>query len=276
MPAPLPASIRRTRILDRIRRDGGVTVAELARAHGISNMTAHRDLEQLAGEGLVERVRGGARALAGDREPVEAPAHATAWEHRIGQAAAAKAAIAADAAGLVSSGETVFLDASSTALALATALMEDPPYELTVVTNSPMIAAQIHADPIHVVACPGELDQQTRSVTGRWTVDFVRRLNFDTAFVSCAGVTLDAGLTTARGPIRDVLRAARESASRTVALVDSTKFGRASLVSIAPAQDLDLIVTDDALAPAVAAAFQDAGVRLRVAPALSPAAGSPA
>ena len=253
--------MRRAQMLERIRRDGGATVAELARAHSISSMTAHRDLEQLAREGLVERVRGGARALAVGGQ---APPHPTAWDHRIGQAAEAKSAIGAHAATLVGAGSTIFLDASSTALALATALSADAPYELTLVTNSPMIAAQIRADSIHVVVCPGELDQYTRTITGRWTVEFIRRLNFDTAFVSAAGLTLDAGLTTSRGPIADVLRAARDAAARVVALVDATKFGRASLVSIAPAQDVDLIVSDAALDAQVAGAFRSAGVELAI------------
>jgi DeoR/GlpR family transcriptional regulator of sugar metabolism len=253
--------MRRAQMLERIQRDGGVTVAELARAHAISNMTAHRDLEQLAREGLVERVRGGAQALA-RRGP--APPHPTAWEHRIAQAPEAKAAIGAYAATLVTGGSTIFLDASSTALALATELAADPPYELTLVTSSPMIAAQIRADSIHVVVCPGELDQYTRTITGRWTTEFIRRLNFETAFVSAAGLTLDAGLTTSRGPIADVLRAAGDAAGRTVALVDATKFGRASLVSISPAQDVDLIVSDPALDAGLAGEFRAAGVELRV------------
>jgi DeoR family fructose operon transcriptional repressor len=248
--------MRRAQILERIEREGGVTVAELARIHAISNMTAHRDLEHLAREGLVERIRGGARAI-GARHP-------TAWDHRIGQAAVAKAAIADYAATLVASGETILLDASSTALALALELAREPPLELTLVTNSPMIAAEIRADSIHVVVCPGELDQHTRTITGRWTTEFIRRLNFDVAFVSSAGVTLEAGLTTSRAPIADVLRAARDVASRTVALVDSSKFGRASLVSIAPVQALDLVVSDGGLDAETEAEFRAAGVELQL------------
>ena len=258
----MPASMRRAQILERIRREGGVTIAELSRVHSISNMTAHRDLEQLAREGLVQRVRGGARALGEGAAPAT---HPTAWDHRIGQAAAAKEAIADYAAGLIAAGSTIFLDASSTALALAQRLMDDPPYELTLVTNSPMIAASVRAEPIHVVVCPGELDQPTRSVTGRWTVEFIRRLNVDTAFVSCAGLTLEAGLTTSRSPIADVLRAARDVAGQTIALVDSTKYGRASLVSIARAQDLDAIVTDKNLPRGAAADLRGAGVTLQLA-----------
>ena len=254
----VPASLRRAQILERIQRDGGVTVSELARAHAVSNMTAHRDLEQLARQGLVERIRGGARA-----RPAAQP-HPTAWDHRIREAAAAKAAIAEHAATLVSSGSTIFLDASSTALALAGALALDPPYELTLVTTSPMIAAQIGADTIHVVVCPGELDQHTRAITGRWTAEFIHRLNFDIAFVSAAGITLDAGLTTSRSTIAEVLRAARDAAGRTIAMVDATKFGRASLVSIAPAQELDLIVSDPGLDAAVAGEFRAAGVSLHI------------
>jgi DeoR/GlpR family transcriptional regulator of sugar metabolism len=260
----IPASTRRARILDRIRRDGGVTIAELARSHAISNMTAHRDLEQLASEGLVERVRGGARALPGDGGR---PAHPTAWGHRIDQAAEAKAAIAAEATKLVVSGSTIFLDASSTALALASTLAAAPPFELTLVTNSPMIAGEIRADSIHVVVCPGELDQHTRTITGRWTVEFIRRLNFDTAFVSAAGISLDAGLTTSRSPIAEVLQAAADVAARTIGMVDATKFGRASLVSVLPVGELDVLISDAGLEDDVAAAYQAAGVALRLAAA---------
>ena len=271
MPAPeTPASLRREQILQRLQSQGPVTIAELARVHSISKMTAHRDLEQLAREGLVERVRGGARAVT---RIASRDVHPTAWEYRIRQASEAKSAIAAHAATLVSAGSTIFLDASSTALALAIALMRDPPHGVTLVTNSPMISAQIHADSIHVVVCPGELDQQMRTVGGPWTVDFIRRLNFDAAFVSGAGLTLETGLTTSRGTIADVLGAARNTAACTIGLVDATKFGRASLVSVAAAGDLDLIVTDGALPDRVAREFRDSGVSLKLAGAPAAAAG---
>jgi DeoR/GlpR family transcriptional regulator of sugar metabolism len=255
----VPPALRRAQILERIQRDGGVSVAELARDHAVSAITVHRDLEQLSREGLVERVHGGARAVRGIGT---LPQIATAWTQRVEQAAGAKAAIAGRAA--VASGSTVFLDASSTALALARRRMEDPPNELTLVTNSPAIAYEVIAEPMHVVVCPGELDQHMRMLAGRWTVEFLHELNFDTAFVSAAGVTLDAGLTTSRRPLADLVNAARAAASRTVGLIDATKFGRASLVSIAPAQDLDVIVTDDGLEDAVAREYGAAGVRLEI------------
>jgi DeoR/GlpR family transcriptional regulator of sugar metabolism len=257
----VPPALRRAQILERIQRDGGVSVADLARDHAVSPITVHRDLEQLAREGLVERVHGGARVIRGSGVM---PLIATAWAQRVEQAGAAKMAIADYAATLVVAGSTIFLDASSTSLALARRLMEDPPNELTLVTNSPAISYEVSAEPMHVVVCPGELDQHMRMVAGRWTVEFMSELNFDTAFVSAAGVTLDAGLTTSRRPLADVVNAARAAAGRTVGLIDASKFGRASLVSIAPAQDLDVIVTDDGLEETVADEYRTAGVRLEI------------
>ena len=249
-------------MLDRIQREGGVSVAELARTHEVSAITVHRDLEQLAREGLVERVHGGARAIARRPASMAAPVIATAWSQRVGQAAAAKDAIAARAAALVEPGSTIFLDASSSALCLARRLMDDPPNELTLVTSSPAIAYEMQAEPVHVVVAPGELDQHMRMIAGRWTVEFVSQLNFDVAFVSAAGITLEEGLTTSRRPLADVVNAARSAAKRTVALIDASKFGRASLLTIMGADDPDLIITDPALPADVANAYDAAGVHL--------------
>ena len=258
----MPPALRRAQILQRIQRDGGVSVADLARTHAVSAVTVHRDLEELAREGLVERVHGGARAVSA---MPSAPAIPTAWTQRADQGGAAKASIAAHAVRYVGHGATIFLDASSSALALARRLVEDPPNELTLVTNSPAIAYEIQADAIHVVIAPGELDQHMRMLAGRWTIEFLSELNFAVAFVSAAGVSLDQGLTTARRPLADVVNAARASAERSVGLIDATKFGRSSLLSIARAQELDAIVTDAELKADVAEEYRAAGVRLEIA-----------
>ena len=259
----MPPALRRAQILEDIQRNGGRSVADLARAHSVSAITVHRDLEALAAEGLVERVHGGARAVGGAPRGTT-PSIATAWVQRVGQASAAKEAIAARAATLVAPGSTIFLDASSTVLALARRLMDGAPNELTLVTNSPAIAFEMHAEPVHVVVAPGELDQHMRMLAGRWTVEFLAELNFDLAFVSAAGITLEEGLTTSRRPLADVVNAARASAERTIALIDSTKFGRASLLSIMRAGDPDLIITDSGLDAVAADAFPAAGVRLEI------------
>jgi DeoR/GlpR family transcriptional regulator of sugar metabolism len=258
----VPPALRRSQILERIRRDRGVTVAELASAHGVSAITVHRDLAELAADGLIERVHGGARAVDGgaDSERIE-----TAWDKRVRQAGEAKAAMARHAARLVEDGSTIFLDSSSTCLALAQRLAAEPPGTISLVTNSPAIAFELTAEPIHVIVTPGEVDQHLRLIGGRWAAEFLTQLNLDIAFISAAGFTLEEGLTTSRRPLADVVNTARSVARRNVALVDSTKFGRASLVTMARPEELDLLIVDQDLPSDALATYRRAGVRIEQA-----------
>ena len=262
---PVPTSERRARILEHIQQAGGVSLAELAREHEVSTITVHRDLEQLSRQGLVERFHGGARATrTADAAPPE-----TAWDRRLRQAGAAKDAIAAHARGLVRDGSTVFLDATSTAFALAHRIELEPPEDVTIVTTSPAIALGMESDRVRVIMAPGEVDLRMRAIADGWTVDFLRRIQLDIAFISGSGIDLAHGLTTSRRQLADTLAAVRGSSARVVALVDASKFGRASMVTIAPARELDAVVVDAGVAADDVAAFQAAGVRLEVAPALA-------
>jgi DeoR/GlpR family transcriptional regulator of sugar metabolism len=256
------ASARRARILEHIQSVGGASLAELARDHAVSAITVHRDLEHLSREGLVERFHGGARAIAGQRsDGIE-----TAWDRRLREASGPKDAIAAYARRMIADGATIFLDASSTCFALAHRLQLEPPEELSIVTNSPAIALGIEDGPVRVILAPGEVDLRMRAIADGWTVDFLRRISMDLAFLSGAGLDLEHGLTTTRRQVADTLQAASAAAARTVALVDASKFGRSSLVAVASAAELDAVVADSGLAPEVAAAYRRAGVTLELAP----------
>jgi DeoR/GlpR family transcriptional regulator of sugar metabolism len=257
----VPPALRRSQMLERIRREGGVTVTELARTHGVSPVTVHRDLAELAAEGLIERVHGGARAVDG----AGAANIETDWDKRLRQSRDAKEAMAARAASLVADNATIFVDASSTCLAVAHALADRAAGPLTLVTNSPAIAFELTADQIHVVVVPGEVDQNMRLIAGRWAIEFLAALNIDIAFLSAAGVTLEQGLTTSRRPLADVVNAARAVADRSVALIDSSKFGRSSLLTICTPEELDLLIVDAGLPVAELQSYRRAGVAVEVA-----------
>ena len=257
----MPADVRRARILEQIQRSGGASVAELAAAHGVSTITVHRDLETLAREGLVERIRGGARP-SGDGARIQV---ATDWTKRLRHAADEKRAIAARAADLVEDGSTIFVDSSTTCLALARQLERHPPRALTLVTNSPSVAAELHAQSIHVIVAPGEVDQTLRMIGGRWTAEFLAQLNIEAAFVSAAGITLEHGLTTTRRALADVLQAALQSSARKIGLIDSSKFGLSALLTIAHANELDAVIVDAALPDETLDTYRAAGVNLILA-----------
>ena len=110
-----------------------------------------------------------------------------------------------------------------------------------------------------------------RLIGGRWAYEFLSGLNIDLAFVSAAGVTLEKGLTTSRRPLADVVNAARAVAERCVALLDSSKFGRASLLTMARPDELDLLIVDAGLPASVVDEYRRAGVPIEVAGAPQPA-----
>ena len=166
---------------------------------------------------------------------------------------------------LVEDGSTIFVDASSTGLALARVLELRPPTELTLVTNSPAIALGPDGghDPRDRAA--GELNQHMRVLTGRWTVDFLDELNI------AIGVHLGRRHH-ARARADDVAQRARGHAQRgrgrggdegRAARLDEVQAVVAA--DRAQAQSLDLIITDDGLDPATVAEYRRAGVNLVVA-----------
>ena len=252
-------TLRRTSIMDRIRRDGAASVGELAHELEVSPATIHRDLRALTEEGLVERVHGGARL--GDGEGTGR----SAWASRRSRNVAAKAQIGRRALEWVEDGSTVFLDASSTCLALASSLAASSVSALTLVTNSPAVAAEFDHEGVHLIVTPGEVDQNLRMIGGRWTVEFLGSLNFATSFISAIGITPERGLSTAQRNIADVLGAVRRASTRTVALIDSSKYGIQSLLPVAQLDELDAVIVDDGLPDSGRNELRAAGANLVVA-----------
>jgi len=256
----MPPELRRLEILGNVRRNGGASISELAREYSVSAVTIHRDLEMLARDGMVTRIHGGARAL-----DALAPQVETDFMKRVRQNPAGKDMIAMQALKEIEDGATIFIDHSTSCLALARHIERHPPKALTIVTNSPAIAYELHESAIQVVVTPGDVDQTMRIISGGWTEDFLSRLHFEIAFVSAAGLSLKRGLTTTRQSLAGTLRAVHAVSEGTVALIDSTKVGRDSLLTIFGAQEPDEILTDDGAPAELVAEYRAAGVNLVVA-----------
>jgi DeoR/GlpR family transcriptional regulator of sugar metabolism len=246
---------RRDQIKEAIERDGYVRLSSLSEQFGVAPVTIHRDLDYLEAEGVVERVRGGART------PEQHVARSE-YSIRLDQAIAQKNEIAARALAEIPDGATVFMDASTTVMALARQLEREPGRGLTVVTNSPAIAHEILAPFVHVIVLPGELNQSLRAITGRWTAEFLDELTFNVAFVSAAAISLDQGLMTTQRELAEVTRAAFPRASRRVALVDSTKFTASALMTMAPIEQVDLLITDHGLPEQTIEEYRAAGINI--------------
>jgi DeoR family fructose operon transcriptional repressor len=256
----LPPEVRREKIVAAVLQDGGAAINDLARMFNVSPVTVHRDLNLLAERGQLARVHGGARALDGSAVQPE-----TSWTRRMQHTQQAKQEIAARAIEWVVEGSTVFIDHSTTSLMLMREVERKGFDELTVVTNSPAVINEFQAEFLHVIATPGEVDGHLRMIGGAWTAEFLRGINISAAFISGAAFTPEAGLTSSQRVIADTLRAAVEQSLQAIALVDSTKWGRVSMLPIAQGTDFAAVVTDSALPPEERSACSKAHINLVIA-----------
>lgn len=253
------AGQRRAAILSLVDQTGGVRVADLVDRFGVSDMTIRRDIEQLASEGLVERVHGGALAVSG-RSGVE-PGFVVKSELMTSE----KQSIARTAAELVAPGASIAISAGTTTAELARELRGVP--DLTIVTNSVPVAQVMHEAPAPDlrVVLTGGMRTPSDALVGPVAVSSLASLHVDMLFLGVHGIDVRAGLTTPNISEAETNRALVSAARRTCVLADHTKWGVVGLATIVRLTEIDLLVSDDGLPARARSAITDAGVELLVA-----------
>ena len=248
---------RRQSIVDLLRRQPGMRVPELAQVLSVSEGTVRNDLNALEADGQVTRVHGGAIL----RDPNKY--HNVSFQARRQQYAAEKMLIAQCAAELVEDGDSILLDASSTAYCLALSIQDRQ--RLRVVTNGLDVARLLAHNPTHtVILIGGILSEDGSSVTGLLSQQIIRDLHTQKAFVSCSGFSLERGMTERQIEEAQLKREALESARLVVALIDSSKFGREDLTPFARIEQISRVYTDPDITPEWAQMIQQAGIPLTI------------
>lgn len=223
---------RLEQIEQRVRTAGRVKVTELAVELDVSEMTIRRDLDVLAEQGMLQRVRGGAVAVG--PQP---------FAQRFSRQARAKDRIAAKLAGLVGDGGAVGVDASSTLQRLAGYL--DHPRELTVVTNGQDTFQALQDVPgVTVLLTGGQLDRRTGSLVGPLATRAAREVLLRRLFVSAAALHPRHGTSEATLEEAEVKLALADVAAEVVVAVDSSKLGQAAPARGLPPERVDLLVTE--------------------------------
>jgi DeoR/GlpR family transcriptional regulator of sugar metabolism len=235
------AQQRQQMILERVRRTGGVRVADLVRDLGVSDMTIRRDLEALADRGLVHKVHGGATA-AGSGSTEEPGFAAKSMRQQ-----AEKEAIARRAARLVRPGTAVALSAGTTTWTLAHHLVDVP--QLTIITNSVQVADVFHRGgrPDQTVVLIGGVRTPSDALVGPVAVTAIRSLNVDTLMLGVHGMNARAGFTTPNLLEAETNREFVAAAQQLVVLADNTKWGTIGISTIASLDEAHVVVSDAGL-----------------------------
>lgn len=223
-----------------VEEHGRARVGDLAARFNVSTVTIRKDLLALELRGRLVRAHGGAVAVQ--------PAHSeSAFDIRERLLPGEKDAIGRAAAASVLHGESIALDASTTALAVARHVRRRGPWpHLTVVTNGLRIATELAGSPGITVAMPaGFVRWEAMSLVGPLSDEMFDRINVQRAFMGAAGFTLETGLTDATEEEAHIKRLMVRAATDVVAVVDHTKWGRAGFATFCPTERLTAVITDD-------------------------------
>lgn len=224
---------RQNEILRRLKEEKRAVVSVLAKELYVSEATIRRDLAEMHSMGLIERSHGGA-LLPENSEEISI-------FFRMEKNANEKERAATKALPYIPPFKSLFIDSSSTALALAERI--DLNYK-TVVTNNLQTAIQLSKKPnVNLILLGGSVHFNTNSATGSWTVRQLDDFRFDLMISSCAAILNDAAFERSLDQ-KELKRAAFERCKKHMLLVDHTKFEGNGTYRLAALSEYDLVVTD--------------------------------
>ena len=228
------AAQRKDHLLALLARDGRVVAKTVADEVGVSEDAIRRDLRELAEEGKLQRVYGGAL-------PIPAPERPVGERHDL--ATESKERVARQAVARIRPGSSIVLDAGTTTLAMARLLPSAA--DITVITPSPAVALTVaeHSD-ARVIMIGGELTRHSMVAGGGLALEAIQHLAADVFFLGVTGVDPARGLTT--GELDDAVtkRALASRCTETAVLASEEKIGVASRYPVLPFEAIAAIITD--------------------------------
>ncbi|HZC63210.1 MAG TPA: DeoR/GlpR family DNA-binding transcription regulator [Streptosporangiaceae bacterium] len=247
-------------LLELLAAAGQLQVEEAAKALGVSEATVRRDLDELARQQMLTRIRGGAVAQG---VTYDLPLRYKSERHP-----SEKQRIAAVAAGLVRPGQITGLNGGTTTTEVARALAtrsdlnsQVPSPAVTVVTNALNIATELAVrQHIKIVTTGGVARPQSYELTGPLATGVLEQVALDVAILGVDGIDAVAGATAHHEGEASINRLMARQAAKVVIAADSSKVGRRAFARICTAREIDVLVTDAGIAAEDAARLEDAGV----------------
>ncbi len=229
------AITRKSEIRDLILEKKSVTVTELAKLFSVTEETIRRDLKQMEGEGFLIRTYGGAFIQDGVENNVDLSLRETTFIK-------SKQAIANRCRQIIHNGDSIFLDSSTTALAIAKAVSD---MRLTVVTNSLLVVNELCEIPnIHLVCIGGNYTPRDKAFHGLSTSASLTTYYLDKTFMSCRSLSMEHGITDSLESVAAVRQSLIERSKEVYVVADFSKFDKTSFIHITDFEHITGIITD--------------------------------
>jgi len=236
-----------------------ITVKELSKELGMSEMTVRRDVDALKEIGAVDSFYGGI-SLRRDQNGI-ITTFSYDIDDEIVEKPNQKYRIAQKAASLIEPNDVILIDAGSTTSAMIDFLPSDSKnivycYALNILNGV------CTKENLSVVTCGGYFYRNTRMFLSEEGIAQLRKTKINKAFMAARGVTKDEGVTTAETYEIEVKKAALAASEQKILLVDSSKFGKAWYAKYARLEDFDIVITDSDIEPQFALMVEDMGIKL--------------
>jgi DeoR family transcriptional regulator, aga operon transcriptional repressor len=234
---------RRNRILSMLKEQGILKSTELSDLFNVTPETIRKDLEYLDEQGFLKRTFGGAIISSGSDNAVPNEIFDPSVDLRNISHESEKKEIGKFAASLVSYGDTIVLDSSTTTLQLAKFLPED--YEIVVITNALVTLNELSRKKgITVISVGGYYRQKSTSFLGSMSLKNLESFNINKAFMSGNAFSIEKGLMDPNEQEAEFKAKMAEVAQESLLLIDSSKFGRMAPITTCPARVFSTIVSD--------------------------------
>jgi DeoR family fructose operon transcriptional repressor len=246
------------KVMEILARKGYRSVSELSGDLGVSEMTVRRYLEKLEQKNLIKRTHGGAFA---GQEMIEV-------DYRVRETVSReqKEAIGRKAYSLIQPGESIFIDAGSTAAFLAFAM--DDTRRITVVTSSIVVGQTLeNKTNIETILLGGRVHGTTHSLIGTAAVEMVKQFRFTKAFLGASGISITEGLTQSAFDEIPIKKIVAGNSKEVFVLADSSKFNKTVLAFFLPIDRVHTIITDREIKDSDRLAFEEKGIRVLIADA---------
>lgn len=252
------AKERRALILRLLEQKEEVQVTEISRKTGISEVTIRKDLTILQNRHLLLRTRGGAM-----RKPIENTNEDTAVEKKRMFNIREKQRIGEEAVKLIKDGDFIMLDSGSTTLEVARHL--DKFQHLRILTNAMNIATELmNYKRFDVVLLGGNVRVNSLSMVGPLALSVLRNFSGYKLFLGVDSFSIENGVSTPSMEEALLNQIMIQQAGKVIAVFDSSKFNKRSFVHVANANELDYIITDNAIPTGMTGKLKAAGVEVRV------------
>ncbi len=231
-------SVRQERMKQFIEQENVVTIKALQELFpNVSLMTIHRDLDSLQAKGSIVKFRGGARSVRYSSDPE--------FNVRMQENNMGKLHIARKALELIQPHTAIFLDASTTNLALAKIM---PDINLNIITTGPSIALELCRlhNPV-ITLCCGTINRKNLALSGQNTLEMLDKINIDMAFIGVSGCSVDAGFTCGTEGDMLVKRKVIQKSRTSVVMCNKEKFSCLMPYTFADISEVDYLITDGVL-----------------------------